>query len=387
LPLAGSLATNLAIGFVGIAFAAIAALAAQVPESARTANGLAAAALGVAFLVRAVGDLTGTVTDNGTNAHSGWLSWLSPIGWGQQIRPYDDNRWWVLGLVLIFSAAIVAAAFALSTHRDFGAGLVPTRNGPAHAARTLLSPLGLAWRLQRGSLIGWTIAIAVLALSYGAIGNQLDDFIGSSQEVSDLIAELGGGQSLADNYFAVIFAFMGITVAGYVVQALLRLRSEETGALESVLATAVSRPRWLASHLVVAVLGAAWLLLVSGLGVGIAYGIVVSDMGVVPSLIGSSMIHLPATLVMAGLVVGAFGFFPKWTVALGWAALILFLVFLWLGELLSLPQWVLDLSPFTHTPRAPAADVTILPIGMLLVVAVLLLGAGVSAFRRRDLAP
>jgi ABC-2 type transport system permease protein len=387
LPVAGSLATGLAIGFVGIAFAAIAALAAQVPESARTANGMAAAAIGVAFLVRAVGDLTGTITDNGTNVHSGWLSWLSPIGWGQQIRPYDDNQWWVLGLILIFSSGVAVAAVVLTRHRDFGAGLVPTRPGPAQAARSLLSPLGLAWRLQRGSLIGWTIAIAVLAVSYGAIGNQLDDFIGSSQEVSDLIAELGGGGSLADNYFSVIFGFMGIAIAGYVVQALLRLRSEETGPLESILATAVSRPRWLASHLVVAALGAACLLLVTGLGTGIAYGLVIRDMGAAPPLVGAAVIHLPATLVVAGLVVAAFGVFPKWTVALAWTALMIFLVFLMLGPLLSLPQWLLDLSPFSHTPALPAADLTLAPIASLLVVAALLLGAGVTAFRRRDITP
>jgi ABC-2 type transport system permease protein len=387
LPAAGSFAAALAIGFVGIAFAAVAAVAAQLTEGARAANGIAAAALGVAFLVRAVGDLTGTVTHTGTNAHSGWLSWLSPIGWGQQIRPYDDNQWWVLWLLLLCSAGLVAGAFGLIAHRDFGAGLVSARTGPAHAARGLLSPLGLAWRLQRGSLIGWTIAMAVLAISYGAVGTQVDDFVGSSQEVSDLINELGGAQNLTDNYFAVVFGFTAVAVAGYVVQALLRLRSEETGPLESILATAVSRPTWLVSHLVVAVFGATVLLVVIGLGTGLAYGLAIGDLGAAPRLIAAAVTHLPATLVMAGLVVTAFGFLPAFSVALSWALLAIFVVFLMLGPVLSLPQWLVDLSPFSHIPALPAADVTVLPIASLVVVAALLFALGITGFRHRDIAP
>ena len=42
----------------------------------------------------AVGDVSG-------QAGPSWLSWASPIGWGQQMRPYADERWWVLGLVAL----------------------------------------------------------------------------------------------------------------------------------------------------------------------------------------------------------------------------------------------------------------------------------------------
>ena len=46
----------------------------------------------------------------------------------------------------------------------------------------------------------------------------------------------------------------GVLAASFAVQALLRLRAEESGGqAEAVLATAVGRPRWLASHLVFAV--------------------------------------------------------------------------------------------------------------------------------------
>jgi ABC-2 type transport system permease protein len=54
---------------------------------------------------------------------------------------------------------------------------------------------------------------------------------------------------------------------------------------------------------------------------------------------------------------------------------------------LSLPQWLIDLSPFSHIPAVPAADVTVLPIVSLVVVAALLFALGITGFRRRDIAP
>ena len=56
------------------------------------------------------------------------------------------------------------------------------------------------------------------------------------------------------------------------------------------------------------------------------------------------------------------------------------------GLSLGLPQWVLDLSPFTHQ-KAPAVEVGTAAIVALLGVAVALVAAGLAAFRRRDLVP
>jgi ABC-2 type transport system permease protein len=65
LPTGGSLAAGAGIAAVGIAFAAIAAVTAQVSETSRGANGMAAAAIGVAFLLRGIGDVAGKVVDGG----------------------------------------------------------------------------------------------------------------------------------------------------------------------------------------------------------------------------------------------------------------------------------------------------------------------------------
>ncbi len=187
LPADGSFAFGLAWAGVGIAFAAIAGVAAQLTRSARTATGIAVAVLGFAYLLRAIGD---TADETGPR----WLTWLSPIGWGQQFRPYAGNRWWVLLITVAFALVVTAAAYALLARRDLGAGLVPDRPGPAAAAPSLRSPLSLAWRLQRGALLGWAVGFAVLGLVFGNVASSIGDF--ASPEAEDLITRLGGEQEL-----------------------------------------------------------------------------------------------------------------------------------------------------------------------------------------------
>ena len=388
-PVSGSVALGAAVAGAGLAFAAVAAVAAQITDGARTANGLAGAALGVAFLLRAVGDMTGTVTGDGTRVVAGWLSWLSPIGWAEQIRPYDDNAWWVLLLPLVFSVAAGAVAVVLTGRRDIGSGLVPTRPGPARAPRGLATATGSAWRIQRTIWFWWAFGIVVLALVYGAVADQIDDFLGDGDQGDEFLADLGGGgvSDLIDAYFAAIFAMMAVAVAGYAVQALLRMRGEETaGRLEPVLATALSRPRWMLAHVALVTVGIVALQALTGAAMGLGHGLIVGDaLGHVGRLTGAALVFAPAILGVAGAVVLLIGALPAWSIALSWGVLAICLVIGLFGPLLGISGTVRNVSPFTHIPAVPAAAITAGPLVVLSVIAVALCAAGVMAFRRRDL--
>lgn len=193
---------------------------------------------------------------------------------------------------------------------------------------------------------------------------------------------------LVDLYFAVVAGFPGIAAAGYTVQALLRMRAEEaTGRLEPVLATALGRTRWLASHVVIAVGGTTAVLAATGLAGGLVYGASTGRWATgLGGLLAGALVQTPAALALGGFVVAAFGLVPRWAVGLAWAALAVSLVMGQLGQLLGLPQPVLNLSPFSHVPQVPAGSVTVLPLAVLLGVAVALGAVGVTTFRRRDLA-
>lgn len=388
LPVAGSAAVAVGVASVGMVFATIAAVTAQVTDSARTANGLAGAALGVAFLLRAVGDMTGSVADGGTRVVSGWPTWASPIGWAEQMRPYDDNDWWLLALPAVSALVVGAAAFALRERRDVGSGLVPSRPGPARAPRTLPTAIGSAWRMQRTTLFWWGFGIAILAVVYGAVGDQIDDFLGQGDQVTDIMEQLGGGTTdMVDAYFAAIFGIMAIAVAGYSVQALLRMRAEETaGRLEPVLATSVSRPRWMLSHLALVTMGVTALQALTGAAAGIAFGIVIGDVpGQLTRLTGAALVFVPAILVVTAVAAFLFGALPDWSAGLSWGALALCLVLGLLGPLFRVPDVLRNLSPFTHVPAVPAADVALAPLAWLTVAAVGTAVLGTMLFRRRDL--
>ena len=378
-PAGGAFAFGLALAAAGWVFAAVAAGTAQLTEGARAANGVAGSMVGLSFLLRAVGDVADPHTRPAV------LSWLSPVGWSQQVRPFAGERWWVFAVALALVLVLTGSAYALAARRDLGAGLMPPRPGPAQAGPWLRSPLGLAWRLHRGALAGWAAAFAMMGAVLGSVAAGIADLFADNEQLTDILTRLGGEQGVVDAFLAAEIGLVGSIAAVYAVQATLRLRSEETGLrAEPVLATAVSRIRWAAGHLAVAAVGTAVLLVAVGLGIGLAHGLRTHDVGTqLPRLLGAALVALPAAWVLLGLTTALFGLAPRLTV-LSWAAVLLFLLLGQFGPVLRLDQRVMDVSPFAHVPRIPGGELSWTPLGWLTAVAAALVAAGLVGFRRRD---
>lgn len=381
LPATGSWLLGLEFTAGGCVFAAVGAVAAQLTSGAGSARGIAITALGTAFVLRVVGDISGMTGDVLT-----WMSWLSPIGWVHRISPYGADRWWPAALAAAFTLALAVTAVALSARRDVGAGLLPPRLGRAAAGPSLRSPLALAWRLHRGLLAGWTAGFAVLGVVLGYLAAGIGDLVRDSREMKDVFARLGGVSGLVDNYLAAMTGLFGLVAAAYAVQAMLRARAEETGGrVEPVLATAVGRLRWMGGHLVFSLLGPAAALAAAGLAIGLTHGLNTGDVGrELPRVMAGTMIQLPAVWVLAAVTVVLFGLLPRLAAA-GWGALVLCLLFGMIGSALGLDQRILDISPFTHLPRLPGGRFSAAPILWLSGIALALTVAGLAAFRRRDL--
>ncbi|MFI9008376.1 ABC transporter permease [Actinosynnema sp. NPDC053489] len=378
-PAPGSWALGLAFASVGWVFAAVGGVAAQLTEGARAANSIAGAVLGAAYLLRAVGDAAG---DQGPT----WLTWLSPLGWLELARAFAGDRFPVLLLPVALAAVLLVVASVLVTKRDHGGGLLPTRLGPARAPRSLGSAFGLAWRLQRGTLIGWTLSLFVLGVVYGSVARGVEQMLESNPALRDVIARMGGTGAIVDVYLASIIGIIALFSAIYVVQATLRLRAEETAfRAEPVLATPVSRLGWVGCHALFATVGSAVVLAAAGLGAGLVHGARVGDVGgQVARLVGAALAHVPAVWVVAGLALALFALAPKLASA-SWALIVVFLVLGQLGPLLRLDQWAMDLSPFTHIPKVPGVELTATPLLWLTLVAAALIGVALVGFRRRDI--
>ncbi|WP_262386949.1 ABC transporter permease [Streptomyces sp. TRM49041] len=368
---AGSaLALGLAVGLTGMVFATMAAIVAQLTESARLAKGLTSAVLGFAFILRAAGDA-------GRADGGSVLTWLSPVGWAENVRAFAGDHWWVL---LLLTAAVLVqglVAYELTSRRDVGMSFLPARPGPA--AGRLATAGGLAWRLQRGGLLGWTLGFLVAGIVFGGIVEGAADLVGDNEQAREIFERMGGGRALTDAFLAALLGMFGMVASLYTVGSVLRLHSEETSQrAEPVLANAVGRLRWAAGHLVIAFAGAVLIMLAAGVGMYVSYG---KDLGPV---LGAAAVQLPAVWLLGGLAVLLHGAFPKAAVA-AWGVAGLSLAIGWIGPALNLPQSVLNLSPFGHLPKLPGAEMAWAPVLVLLAGAVVLVAAGLVGLRRRDI--
>jgi ABC-2 type transport system permease protein len=371
-----SLATGLGTGLTALAFAGVAAVAAQLTEHARAASGTALALLGVAVVVRGAGD----IAEQGGSA----LSWLSPVAWTQQTRAFVDLRWWPLLLTAGIVAGAGALAWRLAGRRDLGAGLVRPRPGPAQASAALSGPVALAARLQRGAVLSWATGLFVLGLVLGSLGDAVAAMLADAPQFAEFLASAPGADP-TETFFAATLLYVGLGAGAYAASSVLRMRGEETsGRVEPLLATALSRLHWAGAGLVVTAGAAVVLLVAGGLGMGISAAVVAGDAGLVATLAGAALAYLPAVLLVAGIAAALFGLAPRAT-PLVWVVVGYAVVLGMLGGLLGLPQWVLDTSPFGVTPALPGAELEAAPLVVLGALAAGLLAAGLAGIRRRDL--
>ena len=369
----GSLAFATGLAGVGIFFAAVAAVAAQISDNSRGANTMALGALGLAYAIRGAGDMG-----------DGTLSWLSPMGWAQAMRSYVDERWWPLALLAAFSIAIGMLAVELNRRRDFGTGLRASRPGPAGASALLKRPAGFALRLQRSSLISWAVGLFAFGALYGSLLTEIESFVEDNETILELIERVSGA-SLIDSWLALVITLLAITCSVFTIMATSRPRSEESaGRAEPVLSTAISRTRWFGSYLVIALGGSFVLMLIGGVGLGLGAGIASGEFDQFQEVVIAAVSYTPVLWFVGGLAAALYGLAPRAMSAV-WLVLVYALTADMLGGLLQFPEWMLELSPYDHVAKMPAEDFRLLPLLVFTALAAGLIALGLATFRRRDI--
>jgi ABC-2 type transport system permease protein len=389
LPAGGSIAAALAVGSVGLFFVGAAAVVAQILPSGRASNGAAAALVGAAYLIRGAGDALGTPNPQLTQVTPNWLSWLSPIGWGQAVRPFSQPDLAPLLMSLLGFAALAGLALVLRSSRDLGASLVPERGGSPDAGFGGRSAIGLAWRLQRATLLGWCVGASVLGAIAGGLAPVVAEAVQDNPSLAELVAGLvpGTEADVVDIFTAAILGIGGVLAGAAGVQAVLRLRSEETeGRAETLLATPVSRSVWVGSTLIVAVGSVLAVCTTVGASTGTAIALSSGDPAALSRFTGAALAHAPAALVFVALTAVVFAMIPRFTVPLGWGLLIVGLVVGQFGALLGLPEWAQDLSPFHHSSALPVESLDIASAAVMVAATALGAALATALAGRRDLA-
>jgi ABC-2 type transport system permease protein len=383
----GSSVFGLAVAACGFAYLGIGLVCAQLFSAGRTANawGIVLACLG--WMLRGIGDATGTPAADGLSATSGWASWVSPIGWAQQVKPFAGNDLRPALLALATGVVLAVVALWLQGIRDIGAGFVPARRGRPSASAALAGPIGLAWRQQRGVLIAWAVGAILLAVLAAELVPTAVDAIRGAPGFEQIAQGLvpGGHGGFVDLFIAGLASFVGLVLTGGALQAIMRLRQDEaSGLAEAVLGGRVGRLRWLASTLVVALGTVVVAALLAGLLAG-ATGATLSGEDQFGKWFGACLAQLPAVFAYAGVLALVFALVPRATIGLGWALFGLGAFIGQFGGLMKLPEVVRNLSPSSHTPAIPTDDIDWSGAWWMLVVCLVALVAAAIVFRRRDL--
>jgi ABC-2 type transport system permease protein len=371
LPVTGSFAFGASWAGIGLVGTGLTAAACQLTPSARTCAAIASTAIGALFVLRAFGDTT----------DASWLSWLSPFGWNTQLRAYGDTRWWVLLLYLALAGGLVVVAGSLRSRRDLGAGILAPRPGPSTGSPRLAGAVTLSVRVHTPTLIGWTATTAIIGLVVGAISSSFSTV--GCDAIRETLERIGGKGALRDTLVGAVISVIALVVTCFAIAVVTHAGSDEhDGRTEQVLATATSRSRVFIATAIVALAGATWLLLVTGVAVGLGVG---NDTGhSFGRLVDSALAQAPAMWVVVALAVLCFTVRSQWAI-LGWGVVVLFATLGQIGELLGLSQWVLNLSPYSHAPRMPLADFEPGPAFVLTGIAAILLVAAWLTYRSRDI--
>jgi len=378
LALDGSILTSLSVVSGAWVFASLGVVCSQLLPTRRAAALTAGAMVVLAFLVRAIAD---------ARAGAQWLRWATPFGWSERVNAFDPSpTTTALAVPIGVSVLLTMVGLLLARRRDLGASVIADAVSRPPRARGLRSSPGLATRLAAPRLMGWAIPVVLLSFTMGSLAGDVGAFFESSTTFQDLMRNFGVDPSVPVRAFLGFqFTALAVVVVCYGVSEMAAAREEEASdRLDNLLVRAVGRREWLAGRIAVAVAGTTALSLL--LGVATWVGTLVGGGGIgFGDLLGGGLNLIPIGTFFIGAGVLAFAVLPRATAGLGYGLVAAAFLIQLVGSAIKAPQWMLNLSPFTHVAPVPA-------VGVGRVGAVVLLGLGtalslvaVQRFRARDL--
>lgn len=381
-----SMLYGVALGAFGMAWAAIATVFSQLFNSSRTTNGMLAAAIGLAFVLRGIGDFTGDIGSNGLSQPT-WPSWLSPFGWMQQVRPLTFPEYWPLWLPFLCAAVSIGLAYLLVGKRDVGEGVLPARKGNTRASWILRRPLGLVLYLQKNVFIGWLVGVVVMGVTIGALVPEMSAIYNDSEELRVVLEAIGGHGDVVSSFLSAMLAIVVVMVVAYGIHGVSKLRAEEaTGHLENILATKLSRVWWLISNFLMVNLAGVLMLGFVGLLMAFTANLIGEFQVNVTEYLVAGFSYAPLLLFFTSVYVALFGIIPRLAGLVTWTYFGLVAFILWIGPILRLSDWIMDLSPMTHMASPPAQGIDTAPLTVLATASVILFLIGLLAWRQRDIA-
>ena len=313
------------------------------------------------------------------------LTWY---GWTANHVPLAGQLDWVT-LVPVALGTIVLSIIGVEAfvRRDIGAtSPIPTPSLPRSLVG-LQGPTGRAIGQNLPSSIAWGIGIGLFGLAIAGSGQSFVDELGKATDFVKLLNQVFPGFDIRSvgGFLQLLYVEFGMILAGLAAATLVAIwASDETsGRLEFLLASPLSRIRWVTSGGVAIITGVILVTIVAALG--IAIGAVIAGGDIVQPVVGSLVLALYAAA-LGGVGVAIGGLFRA-----SWAgpAVALITIVTWFIDIiapaLKLPDFVHQLALTSHYGFTMLGQWD--PVGIVASVVLAVGGVALGAwgFKRRDL--
>jgi polyether ionophore transport system permease protein len=316
------------------------------------------------------------------------LANLTWFGWTSNHVPLaGEFDWTTLLPVLVVAIVLFAVGVEAFARRDIGAtSPIPTPGLP----RTLIGlrgPTGRAVGQNIPSSIAWGIGIGLFGLAIAGSGKAFVDELGKATDFVKLLNQVFPGFDIRSvgGFLQLLYVEFGLILAGLAAATLVAVwgSDETSGRLEFLLASPLSRTRWVTSGGVAILIGIVVVGVLAALG--IAVGAVIAGGDIVQPVVGSLVLPLYAAA-LAGIGVAIGGLFRT-----SWAgpAVALVTIVTWLIGLLApafkLPDAIKELALTSHYGFTMLGQWD--PVGIVASVVLAVGGVALGAwgFKRRDL--
>lgn len=373
LNLMGSFIYGISMGVIGVLFAAITSLLAQIFTNNRTVTGVSFILLFLFYILRAFGDVSNET-----------LSLISPLGLILRTENFVKDKWFPIIIVKFTTLIITAISFILASTRNLGTGLLPEKGGRKHGSFLLSTPLGLAFKLLRTPLFLWAVVIYLFSAMYGSVFGELETFIDNNEMLKAMFST-NLNFSLTEQFIGLLTAIMSMISSIPLLNYVNRIAGEEKfGRAEIILTKSVSRQSFLKSYFIPAFIASIVYQLLAAYGFWSVGSMVMDNIPSMGTFLKSSLLYLPAIWVMIGLGIFLIGISPRISsityIYLGYTFFAIYL-----GKLANLPKWVKELTPFGHIPEFPIEEIKWLNLFVMSIAFLVLTSIGFVLYRRRDI--
>jgi ABC-2 type transport system permease protein len=318
----------------------------------------------------------------------GPLAVLSPFHWtANHVALVEQYDWAGLALVAVVAAAFLAIGVELFRRRDLG---VTSGIGLPQLPASMLGlggPISRSFGDQLPRALAWGVGIGVFGATLASLVGPMSEQIGASPDLLKVfrtafpdfdLTSAGGFLQLFVQLFYIAAGFAAATFVA-------KWASDETdGRLEQLLATPLTRGRWVISGGIAALVAAALMTLIFAVATGA--GGASGDVAIGTAMLGSASLGLYAAAVIGvGVAVGGL-----WRTSLAGEIAAVAVVATYLIDLLApplnLPDWVHQMALTAHMgqPMTGSWD----PVGIVAcgVIAIGGRALGALGMRRRDVA-